>query len=192
VQPTLQGPQDIFVTKYCLTLVFPEEREFASGAGRDSFAVTTPAGCVWIADSRSPWITLSSANVAAGPGEVRFEVAANATGIPRSGILNIAGAEVRVLQAAATDCEYEISPTSENFYMIGGVGRINVRTRDDCAWTAATNETWISISGADRGTGSGVVSYTVQTNGTGRQRSGTIIVAGRTFVVFDWLRQPRR
>ncbi len=112
--------------------------------------------------------------------------------LPRSGILNIAGTRVTVLQTAATDCEYRISPASENFYMIGGVGRINVDTRDDCAWIATTRETWISISGGDKGTGSGVVSYTVEANHTGRQRSGTIIVAGRTFVVFDWLRQPGR
>jgi hypothetical protein len=188
VQAGLQGPQDAFVTKYCLALVFPQQRELASTAGRDSFAVTTPAGCVWIAFSQSPWITLASPNVVAGPGEVQFEVAANAGGAPRSGALNIAGTEVAVLQAAATDCEYEISPASENFYMQGGVGRINVDTRDDCVWTAVSNAGWISITGASEGTGPGVVSYTVQANRTGRQRSGTISVAGQTFVVFDWIR----
>jgi hypothetical protein len=170
-------------------LVFPPRRELASGVAQDSFTVTTPAECAWIAFSQAPWIRLTTPNVVAGAADVQFEVAANATGLPRSGTLNIAGAEVIVVQSAATDCEYDISPASENFFMVGGVGRINVQTRADCAWIAATNETWISISGGAEGTGSGVVSYTVETNRTGRQRSGTIIVAGQTFVVFDWLRE---
>ena len=188
VQPEPGGSQDAFVTKYCLSLVFPAQRELASATGRDAFAVTTPAGCVWIAFSQSPWITLTSPNVVAGPGEVQFEVAPNATGEPRAGTLNIGGTEVTVVQAPATDCEYEISPASENFFSQGGVGRINVDTRADCAWSAATAETWISVTGPENGTGPGVVSYTVEANRTGRSRTGTIIVAGQTFVVFDFIR----
>lgn len=188
VQPALAGAQDVFITKYCLSLVFPEEREIASGAAGDVFSVTTPAGCVWIAFSETPWLTLRSPNVVAGPGDVQFAVAPNATGAPRAGVLNVAGDRVSVVQAPATDCEYEISPGSENFFMQGGVGRINIATRADCAWTARSNVDWISLSGMDKGTGEGVVSFTVQANRTGRQRSGTISVAGHTFVVFDWIR----
>ncbi len=186
-QPELSGPQDAFVTKYCLSLVFPDERQLGSATSADSFAVTTPAGCVWIAFSQSPWIALTSPNVVAGAGEVRFQVEPNATGVPRSGTLNVAGREVVVIQEAATACEYEITPTSDNFFMVGGVGRINVFTTDDCAWVAVSNADWIQLTN-DRGTGDSVVSYSVESNRTGRQRSGTITVAGHTFVVFDWLR----
>jgi hypothetical protein len=186
-QAELRGPQDAFVTKYCLALVFPEERRLGSAVVSDSFAVTTAAGCAWIAFSQAPWIALTSPNVVAGAGEVQFTLEPNASGAPRAGTLNIAGKDVIVVQAAATACEYEISPASENFFMVGGVGRINVFTRDDCAWTAVSNVGWVSLSN-DKGTGEGVVSYTVESNRTGRQRSGTITVAGQTFVVFDWLR----
>ncbi len=191
LQADLQGPQDIFVSKYCLSLVFPQERELDSGSGADSFSVTTTSGCAWIAFSESPWIELTSPNVVAGSGEVHFAVAPNASGVARAGALNIAGKAVTVTQNAATACDYEVVPASENFYILGGVGRINVAARNDCSWTAVSNASWISLAGPERGAGSGVVSYVVEENRTGRQRSGTITVAGQTFVVFVWLRNPR-
>ncbi len=189
VQGELGGPQDAFVTKYCLSLVFPDTRELGSASVSGSFAVTTPAGCVWIAFSQARWITLTSPNVVAGGDEVQFTLEPNATGAPRSGALNIAGKQVIVVQEAATGCEYEISPASENFHMEGGVGRINVSTSENCGWTARSNVDWIFLT-SDSGTGQGAVSYRVEANRTGRQRSGTITVAGQTFVVFDWLREP--
>ena len=191
LQAELHGPQDVFVSKYCLSLVFPQEREFASGPGADAFSVTTPAGCAWIAFSQAPWIEMTTPNVVAGSSEVQFAVGPNGSGLPRAGSLNIAGRQVTVMQEAATDCAYEIAPASENFYMLGGVGRIDVAARDDCPWAAVSNTSWIALSGPDRGVGAGVVSYTIQENRTGRQRSGTITVAGQTFVVFDWLRDQR-
>jgi len=192
IQADLFGPQDMFLTKYCLSLIFPDELEFGSSAAADRVTVTTPAGCAWIAFSQSNWISLTSPNVVAGSGEVAFVVAANPTGAERVGTINVGGSTFTIRQAEAQVCEASISPTSENFYMVGGVGRIRVETTDDCAWTAVSTVDWISIQGGEKGIGEGVVSYTVQMNGTGRQRAGTIIVAGTTFVVFDWIREPPR
>ena len=73
--------------------------------------------------------------------------------------------------------------------MIGGVGRVNVTTTDECAWSAVSTVEWITVTNGDSGTGAGVVSYDVKVNATGRQRSGTINIAGISFVVFDWLRE---
>ena len=188
IQADLFGPQDVFLTKYCLSLIFPEELEFGSSAAADRVTVTTAAGCAWIAFSQSAWISLTSPNAVAGSAEVEFAVAANPTGAERVGTINVGGSTFTIRQAEAQVCDARISPTSENFYMIGGVGRIRVNTTDDCSWTAISTVDWISIQGGDKGVGDGVVSYTVEMNGTGRQRAGTIIVAGMTFVVFDWIR----
>ncbi|MCH7825830.1 MAG: BACON domain-containing protein [Acidobacteria bacterium] len=152
-----------------------DERNLAVDNERDAVAeLATAAGCAWIAFSESPWIQLTPPNVVAGSGEVHFVVAANVSSVPRAGALNIAGDAVTVTQDVATDCDYEIVPASENFYMLGGVGRINVTARNDCSWTVVSNASWISLAGPERGTGSSVVTYVVEENRTGRQRSGTI------------------
>ena len=51
-----------------------------------------------------------------------------------------------------------------------------------CAWTAASNADWITVTGGARGTGNGTASFTAAAN-TGAPRSGTLTVAGQTFTI---------
>jgi hypothetical protein len=51
-----------------------------------------------------------------------------------------------------------------------------------CAWTASSNDSWITVTSGARGTGTGAVAYSVAAN-TGGARSGTITIAGQTFTV---------
>ena len=192
VQGSIAGAQDIFVAKYCLSLIFPNEREFASIGGSDTVTVTTPSGCRWIASSNDDWITISSEKSGSGSGAVQLEVAANSSGRTRTGTVNIGGSIVTVTQRVATDCSYLIEPTSENFFGLGGAGRFRVITRDDCPWTAKSNTLWIQVVGGQAGIGSGDVMFRIDANDIARQRMGTISVAGFTFVVFDWIREPDR
>ncbi|MEW6210981.1 MAG: BACON domain-containing protein [Acidobacteriota bacterium] len=86
-------------------------------------------------------------------------------------------------RTSATDppnCAYSISPTSQKIKARGGEGSIAVTTSDGCAWQAATTASWITITQAS-GTGSGVASYSVARNSTGRSRKGQITIAGQTF-----------
>ena len=51
-----------------------------------------------------------------------------------------------------------------------------------CAWTAASNDDWITITSGSSGTGNGQVVFRVAAN-PGRARTGTLTIAGRTFTV---------
>ncbi|KJR41010.1 protein of unknown function DUF1566 [Candidatus Magnetoovum chiemensis] len=51
-----------------------------------------------------------------------------------------------------------------------------------CAWTATSNDSWITVTSGASGTGSGTVGYTVSAN-TGRLRVGTISIESETFTV---------
>ena len=51
-----------------------------------------------------------------------------------------------------------------------------------CAWTAASNSLWITITAGSSGSGSGTVSYSVAGN-SGTARTGTITIASQTFTV---------
>src|SRR5204863_3866987 len=57
-----------------------------------------------------------------------------------------------------------------------------VQTSAGCAWTAISNDAWITVTGGASGTGTGTVTYSVESTG-GPARSGTITAGGQTFTV---------
>jgi sugar lactone lactonase YvrE len=61
-------------------------------------------------------------------------------------------------------------------------GSLPVNIPAGVAWTASSNDSWITITGGASGTGSGAVSFTVQPN-TGAARTGSITIAGQTFTI---------
>jgi uncharacterized delta-60 repeat protein len=79
-------------------------------------------------------------------------------------------------------CSYSINPTSQNFGFAGGSGSVAVTVINGCAWTAVSNDGWISVTGGASGNGNGMVDYSVAAN-VGVARTGTITIAGQTFTV---------
>jgi hypothetical protein len=73
-------------------------------------------------------------------------------------------------------------PASDGFSATGGSGTLTVASLN-CSWTAASNDSWITISSGNSGTESGVVSYSVSANTTGNTRTGTMTIGRETFTV---------
>jgi hypothetical protein len=67
--------------------------------------------------------------------------------------------------------------------MAAGTGTIQIVTAQNCAWTAASNASWLTIKSGSAGTGNGTVSYAVTANSTGVARSGSIMIAGQMVAV---------
>jgi hypothetical protein len=59
---------------------------------------------------------------------------------------------------------------------------VTVSAPDGCAWTSASQASWIAIASGS-GAGNGSVRLTVESNGTTAARSGTATIAGQTFTV---------
>jgi hypothetical protein len=77
-----------------------------------------------------------------------------------------------------------IAPTTAVFDEIGGLGSVDVTSPGGCpAWTAVSNDPWITITAGENGTGNGTVSYTVDPNNAVPPRTGTMTIAGRTLDV---------
>jgi hypothetical protein len=151
-----------------------------NAASSGSFSVTTQSGCGWNATSNAPWISITSGNSGNGGGTVAFTVQANSSGAARTGTITAGGQTFTVNQTA--NCSYSLSTNSANYNAVGGSGTVNVTTATGCAWTAASNVSWITITAGNNGTGSGTVSFTVAAN-NGSPRTGTLTVAGQTFTV---------
>ncbi len=154
----------------------------AVGGSGPPVAVSGGAGCSWTAVSSVPWILVTSGASGTGPGTVTFTVAPNA-GPARTGLLTIAGENFLVSQSALSACSYSVNPTSESLGWAGGPGSpITVSTASNCAWTAVSNDSWLTIPANPPRSGNGVVLYTAAPN-TGAARVGTLTIAGQTVTV---------
>lgn len=80
-------------------------------------------------------------------------------------------------------CTFAIAPSSQSIAASGGTGSVAVTSQTNCAWTAASNVDWITLTSGASGNGSGTVNYSVAANTSTSSRTGTITIAGQTFTV---------
>ena len=81
-------------------------------------------------------------------------------------------------------CSYSIDPTSASYLAAGGTYfPILAIAPAGCAWTATSNDGWITINSGSNGTGNGIVNYSVAENTGPVSRNGTMTIAGQTFTV---------
>jgi len=85
----------------------------------------------------------------------------------------------------AGHCQYCLSPFDKSFIFEEGNGSVTVTAPPGCAWTAASNHDFISITSGGSGSGNGVVSFTLEPNPGPSRRVGSIAIAGQTFTLFQ-------
>ncbi len=164
----------------CAYGISPLSESFLHSSGTGIVSVTTGSACFWTAVSNADWITITEGNSGRGYGTVAYQVAINDTGSERTGTLTIAGQTFTVIQMK---CAYSVSPLSESFRHSSGTGSVSVTTDSACSWTALSNADWITVTEGSSGLGNGTVAYQVAFNNTGRERTGTLTIAGQTFTV---------
>lgn len=179
----------------CRFALTPASQTIGSEGGAGNVRIATASGCAWTAGSHASWIVLTSGSSGVGDGAIAFSVAAN-DGASRTGTLTIAGQEFLLTQAGASSpspspspppappssCTYSISPMSQSVLAVGGVGTVNVSTARTCAWTAASNASWLTVTAGATGSGNGSVAFAAAVN-AGAARTGTITIANQTFTV---------
>jgi WD40 repeat protein len=88
---------------------------------------------------------------------------------------------VFVARVPSSACGFSISPGGANYSASGGSGLVNVSAPAGCHWTAVSRVSWITINGANSGTGNGVIRYTA--TGGSSSMTGLLIVAEQTFPI---------
>ena len=101
-----------------------------------------------------------------------------------SGGANFASSSSAVVaQIVTLNCTYTLSKTNLVADVISATYSVTITTRSDCAWTATSNDSWITITGGGSGTGNGTVTFTVAPLGNNQMRTGTITIAGQTLTI---------
>ncbi len=164
----------------CAYTVAPTQQTFTAAGGNSSINVTAAAGCGWTAVSNDPFINITSANPSSGNGTVNYTVAATVAGA-RTGTLTIAGQTITITQNAGTGCNFTLTPSSAQFKASGGYGTLSVSTPADCAWTATTASSFVSLLFSTAGQGNGVLNFYVTPNATPIARTASINVGNQSF-----------
>jgi ABC-type iron transport system FetAB ATPase subunit len=162
----------------CTYTISPTSDTEDSGAGKGNISITAPGGCSWTAASNAAFLTITSGASGSGNGTTTYTIATN-TGPQRTGTLTVAGQTFTLTQLSG--CVYTIAPTSQSIPLTGGNGTVTVTAGAGCTWTAVSNVPWITITNGASGNGNGTMSYSVAS--TGSKRSGSMTIAGRTFMV---------
>ncbi len=166
----------------CRIEIAAPSREVGAAGGSVTTAVTTLGGCTWTVTSEASWITVMSPNPGNGSGNLNLAIAPN-SGAERTAAIRIAAETLMITQAAAAACSFSIEPLAQSIAVGGGQGSpIAVSAAPGCAWTAASDVPWITVTTGATGTGSGSVTFSVAAN-AGSGRTGTLAIAGQTFVV---------
>jgi hypothetical protein len=181
--PALTSHGYLATPSVCTFTLTTSSASIPAGGGTGSFSFTASgSSCAWTATPSPSFVSITSATSGTGSGSVNFSVAAN-TGAARSGTITVGGQTFTINQAAAPTCMFTLTPTSSSSPIGGGAGLFGITASgQSCAWSAASNNSFVTVTSGANGTGNGTVNYTVAVN-SGAPRSGTITAAGLTFTV---------
>ena len=134
-------------------------------------------GCSWVVSSDSAWLTITSLSTFTGSGAVLYAVAANTTGITRTGHLTIAGQTFTVTQVAG--CSFTLDVTSVSVPWQGVTATVNLTaSNSSCPWTSYASEIWAQRY-PQSGTGSASIQYSVNSSANTGGRTATIYLGGQ-------------
>ena len=157
-------------------VVDANRKAFTSTGGGATISLS---GCgVWTVVSGDEWLAVGAASSGIYAGTSSFTVAANPNAVPRTGSIYAGGTILTITQEAV--CSYFITTPNVSAGPAAFAGSISVQASPGCAWTAASNQPWLTI-GSYIGTGNAPVAYSVTANPGTAQRQAKITVAGKEF-----------
>jgi hypothetical protein len=161
----------------CSFAISPTSRNHGFGVESGSVTLNSVLGCSWSVINSNAWILITSETNGVGPWGVNYVVTNNPTGIPRSGVVTIAGQSFTVNQLAAP-CTYNLSTLTRNHGSGATNNTVTVTTLVGCPWSVANSTSWIAIQSPVSNAGPGVVSYSIDENTTAFGRTGSVTIAG--------------
>jgi len=166
-----------FYGAFAAITISPTSRTFAKAGGGGS--ILTSGSGTWTATTSSSWIHITPRTTGDAGVSCVYSVDANFTADTRTGTISIEGNTFTISQTgyAAT-----ITPTSVNYDMNGGSGKVTVTLDAGISWTAKSNADWLKIN-TTSGSGSDEITYEVAKYYGVTTRSGSFMIASQTLMV---------
>ena len=167
----------------CQFTLNPTEQTYSASSNSGSFNVTTQTGCSWTAGENCEWVEITSGSSGTGSGTVNYNVEANPLPQERECVITVEGETFTITQDGA-DCQFTLNPTEQTYSASSNSGSFNVTTQSGCSWTASEDCSWVEITSGS-GIGNGAVSYVIDPNNSGVERSCTIMVADQSYIIIQ-------
>ena len=164
----------------CQITATNQPASYPSAGGRGSVSIGATRDCGWTINSNASWIAIAGDRSGSGDAVVNYTVSENSVPSARSATLAVDAVQLPVSQAAAP-CTYAIAPAEASINAAAGALSVGVTTVSGCAWTAASNAPWLTITNVASGNASATVAVAVAAN-SGAARDGTLTIAGKTFI----------
>jgi hypothetical protein len=167
----------IVVGGSCSYSLTPASQAAPSTGG--SFTTSVTASCAWSASSDQSWLTITSGASGTGSDTIVYSVASNGSGAERTAHITLSGAggsvQLTVTQGVTTTSCTSLQTTART--VPGNAATYSVVLTASCAWSASSDQSWLTITSGSSGTGTTTIVYAVAAN-TGPTRTGHIFVSG--------------
>jgi hypothetical protein len=165
----------------CSYTISPANKTFNANGGSLSIKVSAtgqtscPAPAV-VEDAE--WISVSGTPPwKANKGTVKIAVQKNPGSQSRTGAVSIGGQTLTIKEDGAKCQLTALKPSSGKYPSTGGSGSFDITvSSQDCGWNVGTPSGWIQLN-TTAGTGNGTVTFHMDANGTGKNRTGKIDVS---------------
>ena len=171
---TTVGPSPV----RCAVTATTSPSVFPAAGGNGTLVVAAARECAWSASTQYAWVTFAPPAQGQGDGSVRFTVAGNPAAAGRRATLVVGSQSVDITQEASP-CRFELDRRSFDVGGTEGTAEVNVQTAAGCAWTAASQTSWITIEEGAQGNGPGRVRFRVAANTAAAARVGSLQIAGQ-------------
>jgi len=165
----------------CSVTVATEAAPFPATGGNGAITISAARECSWSAVPQGDWIALAQPANGRGDATLGYTVQPNPAGTPRKGAIDVSGHAVEVMQQAAP-CRFSVGPDRVDVGAPESTASFNVQGPPGCAWNAATDADWLSITQGAQGVGSGTVRVRAAAN-AGPARQAVVSVAGTRVTV---------
>lgn len=165
----------------CPVTLSPSVLSLEAQAATPSLALGTATTCQWTATSDVPWITIGGGPTGTGPRTLQLSIAANTQSAARTGVITVNGSHATISQAATTPCAVFVSPPTASLPGAGGEATFTVTSQ--CAWTAQSGTTWLTVRSGASGAGNGQVVVSAGPGIAGGPRTAKLTIGNRNFTV---------
>jgi hypothetical protein len=151
--------------------------QFTASGGNGTLAVAAARECSWAAAAQADWIRLTAPVEGQGDGSVAYTVLPNPQAVARRAAVVVGGQSAELTQEASP-CTFTVSRRAFELDAREQTAAVDVQAPAGCAWTAASDSSWLTIIEGEQSTGSGRVRFRAAANSGPQARSGSLTVAG--------------
>ena len=151
--------------------------------------VTATPDLPWTATSGANWCTVYAATAnGAGNGNVVYSASPNPTLLQRTGTITVtpeaaSGMSPKTHTVTQPAAQSSISMSGYEFEASGESCSVEVSVANIVEWTVNESLDWLTVNGATARVGPGTVTLQAAANDTIYPRSGTVMIAGKSFSV---------